>query len=286
MSVTIESCLNDEPMRCLEVWGGNGPAESDFQRPGLDIWIRSHSTDATAGGSDLYMVSSCASGRITRTMLADICAYGSLFFDTASALRRLMKQNINTIQQSRLVRQLSRRLEESSHDGCYATAMISTYFAPTRAFTLCNAGHPPPLVYRARKRQWSYARSATPSQCENSSSPGVIDHSAYQQLRTTLDVGDLVVCYSNSLTECRSQDGKIVGLDGLIARIDQHDAGEPSAIAGALLDDLKAEDPDNLAFDAATVVVYRATNRRVSWQDNLLAPMRLFWKASDKTRFE
>ena len=149
---TVPAPANDQkaPMNCMEIQGGSGATDNHFSRPGLDIWLSSQSQACTkTGGSDLNLLSSCASGRITRMMLADVCDYGSGFTKTAIDLRELMKKNINTIGQARFVRQIYHQLVKDSRRGCFATMVLSTYFAPTRRLSLCNAGHALPLLFRA-----------------------------------------------------------------------------------------------------------------------------------------
>lgn len=82
----------EEQTKCMEVWGGSCASDDCFRRPGLDIWIQSQNVEfADAGGGDLHLLSSCASGRITRMLLADICGIGPLFSEIAGELRDLMK---------------------------------------------------------------------------------------------------------------------------------------------------------------------------------------------------
>ncbi len=134
----------------MAVWGGNRASDDYLCRPGLDIWVWSQTQDrGEAVGSDLHLLSSCASGRITRMLLAEICGQGALSVEIAEALRELMKRNLNTIQQARFVNDMNQHLTEASERGGFASTLISTYFASTRSFTLCNAGHPPPFLYRA-----------------------------------------------------------------------------------------------------------------------------------------
>lgn len=150
----------EQPMKCMEVWGGSCASEACLRRPGLDIWIQSKDVQgASEGGGDLHLLSSCASGRITRLLLADICGIGPLFSEIAGELRELMKRNVNAIQQKRLVRDIGTRLEDAAHKGGYASMLISTFFAPTRFFSLCNTGHPPPLVYRKQDSTWSVLKT-------------------------------------------------------------------------------------------------------------------------------
>ena len=163
MPVLFQQSVSDEvPLNCMEVCGGHGDTNSHFTRPGLDVWIRSRSQGLTeAGGDDLHLVSSCASGRITRMLLADICGFGHLFDEISGELRDLMRRNVNSVQHARLVRQLSCRLDGASRRGGFASTMVSTYFVSTRSFTLCNTGHPPPLLFRAKTGDWSIPKHST-----------------------------------------------------------------------------------------------------------------------------
>ena len=67
-----ETLTSDEPMNCMEVFGGHGETSNQIKRPGLNVWVRSQPRqDTIAGGGDLYLISSCASGRITRMSHCD-----------------------------------------------------------------------------------------------------------------------------------------------------------------------------------------------------------------------
>lgn len=273
-------------MNCMEVWGGNGTTENYLTRPGLDVWIWCRSQGcAMKGGSDLHLLSSCASGRITRMLLADVCGCGAMFGEIAADLRELMKRNVNSLRQARLVREMSRRLEGASRRGGFASTLISTYFAPTRSFSLCNAGHPPPLLFRSQPQEWSVLKQTSADLSPTEAPLGVVDRSEYQQLKTKLEVGDMVLLYSNVLTECRGASGRILGLDGLLNRVRQLDSRQPLDLVTRLVTQIQGVNVDNLSADDATVILCRATPTGVSWRDNVLAPFRLMRAVSDKTRF-
>lgn len=274
-------------LNCMEVWGGNGSRENHFVRPGLDVWIHSQAVSSSvAGGSDLYLLSSCSSGRITRMMVADVCSQGPHYAELAEKVRELMKQDINTIRQTRFVRETSRRLAESSEHGCLATALIGTYFAPTRKLSLCNTGNPPPLLFRAADQCWSVVKQVPQDKPASPNSLRVTDYEEYQNFETTLASGDILLSFSNALTECCSEDGRILGMHGLMERVRQLDPKQPGELAAALTDKIKQEHPDNLANDDATVLLWQGTKTSVPWRDNLLAPLRYFQRAADKTKIE
>lgn len=280
----VNSELDDENMNCMEVWGGHAARNNRLRRPGLDVWIWSDPRSSTdAGGGDLHLLSSCASGRITRMLLADVCGFGSLFSKIASELRDLMKRNVNTIQQTRAVRDMSCRLEDASQKGGFASTLMTTYFAPTHSLTLCNAGHPPPLLYRAAEADWSILKGTSSSASVDDRALGVLRCDEYQEFKTKLEIGDLVVSYSNSLTECRGSDGATIGVDGLLSRVRDLDPAQPANMGSSIANRIRDEHSENLSKDDATILVCQATETPVDWRNNMLAPFRLLRSASDRT---
>ena len=278
---------DDAELQCMEVWGGNGTRANHFSRPGIDIWLNSQAVDSTvSGGSDLYLLSSCSSGRITRMLVAEVCGHLHQYAKLSDELSELMKKNINTIRQSHMVSELSSRLSEGSEQGCFATTILGTFFSPTRSFTLCNAGNPPPLVYDSLKRDWSMIKRVPTELGPARASAGVTSFEEYQNFETKLNEGDLVLCMSNPITECRSADGTTIGMDGVLDRVRQFDPAKPAELITALTEEIKREHPDNLAIENATVLLCQGTKSGVPWKDNLLAPLRLFQRATDKTTFK
>src|SRR3954453_4989190 len=170
-SVTVASPAAEEVaappdshrMQCMEVWGGNRAVESSVAMAGLDAWVYSkpYGENASAGG-DVYYVSSCATGRITRLMVADVAGHGDAVGQVGTQLRTLMRRYVNYIDQTRFVADLNHEFAAMSTAGCFATAVVTTFFGPTNSLSLCNAGHPPPLVYRGATREWSFLEQRKP----------------------------------------------------------------------------------------------------------------------------
>ena len=117
-----------ERMECMEVWGGNQCVDRSFQTPGLKVWVYSRPFGQAVGGGDVYYLSSCASGRITRMLLADVSGHGEMVSQMAVALRDLMRPNVNYIRQTRFVQAMNQQFSEFSEQGGFATALASTFF--------------------------------------------------------------------------------------------------------------------------------------------------------------
>src|SRR3954452_20288679 len=194
--------MPDQPqvMQCMEVWGGNALAESSVSIPGLDAWVYCKPYENSEAGGDVYYVSSCATGRITRLLLADVSGHGAAVRDIATGLRTLMRRHVNCLDQCQFVRSMNRQFTDVGKASSFATAVVTTFFAPTNALTLCSAGHPAPLLYRASSREWSLLdsraiRGSSGGDVVVSNIPLGIDDADYEQFAVQLEVNDLVLCY-------------------------------------------------------------------------------------------
>lgn len=274
-------------MQCMEVWGGNRAVESSVTMAGLDAWVYSkpYGENASAGG-DVYYVSSCATGRITRLLVADVAGHGDAVGKVGSQLRTLMRRYVNYIDQTRFVADLNHEFGQMSTAGCFATAVITTFFGPTGSLSLCNAGHPPPLVYRAARREWSFLEltSASAADCSPSATGnlaniplGIVDLCDYEQFDVDLKLGDMVLCYTDSLPESKDRSGELLGEQRLLEIARTVDVSDPARVIPNLLAAIAAMYLGNLTADDVTCLLFRPNGMspRMPIRDRVLAPLRV-----------
>jgi len=260
----------------MEVWGGNRSTWSHFVVPGLDLWVYSLPFDGNEEGGDVYYVSSCASGRITRMLVGDVSGHGAEASPVSARLRDIMRRNVNYIDQTRVVKGLNQQFEEESSAGRFATAVISTYFAPTRSLTVCSAGHPPPLLFRSASQNWSPVTAASSKDAKPSNMPiGIIGEQDFLSTKLKLEPGDMLLAYTDSLYEAHDPDGGILSAEGITRLANSINAEVPGEIVTTLLQQIRDLHPDNLTSDDTTVVLARANTEGVPLKDNFLAPFRL-----------
>jgi sigma-B regulation protein RsbU (phosphoserine phosphatase) len=265
-------------MRCMEVWGGSDLVESSVVMTGLDAWVYSRPFEQAASGGDVYYVSSCATGRITRLLVADVTGHGSAVQVAATGLQSLMRRYVNYIDQSRFVQAMNGQFVALSENGNFATAVVTTFFAPTNRLSLCNAGHPPPLIYRGATRRWEYLELDESVAVDAANLPlGIVDLTDYEQFEVDLTVGDLVLCYTDSLTESYDADGQMLGQAGLLRVIQEEAVGEPSTFVPRLLDRIGGLRLGNLQNDDVTALLFRPNGSAStkSLTVRLMAPIRL-----------
>jgi phosphoserine phosphatase RsbU/P len=241
----------------MEIWGGSAAAERSVSTPGLDLWVWSRPYQQAAGGGDVHYVSLCGGGLITRLILADVSGHGASVADLAGSLRDLMRRNINRKSQSRLVRDLNRQFTELAKMSCFATSVLATYLANRDQLTICNAGHPRPLWYRATTGRWSFVDAdQKDEQGALTNLPlGIEDSTYYPQVKLSLGTGDLVLIYTDALTESSGPGGEMLGEQGLLDVVQTIDAANPRAMSAVLVDRLERFRGGRPADDDATFLL-------------------------------
>ncbi|HEV8001897.1 MAG TPA: PP2C family protein-serine/threonine phosphatase [Planctomycetaceae bacterium] len=257
----------EHALQCMEIIGGNRAIRQTIDAPGLKIWIDSRPLGR--GGGDVHYVSTCGAGYVTRLALADISGHGESVDRLAVALRKLMRKHINTLDQTRFARSLNRELAALDQSGRFATAVLATYFAPSRHLILCNAGHGRPLWYSTQHAQWQYLDLESAGDCQTlklskaryhlerlANLPlGILDPINYQQFAVELGHGDMVVLCTDAITECSDDAGEMLGETGLLALVRQLGSNDRSQIGERLVDAIEARRNGRTAADDQTLIV-------------------------------
>ncbi len=239
-------------MRCMEIRGSSRAVEEAFETPGLDGWLYSQPFEGADHGGDLHYVSVCGGGVITRVVVADVSGHGEQVADFSDALRTLMRKNINTKSQTRLVQALNREFGESAQSLRFATAVVATYLATRKTLTVCNAGHPRPLWYRAAEGRWGLLDKDIA--VAGNLPLGIDDDSPYNQFTVALGRGDVVLLYTDALTEAADPSGEMLGEDGLLAIARSIDLSEPERLAPSLLGAISRHRAGRPADDDVTLL--------------------------------
>jgi phosphoserine phosphatase RsbU/P len=248
-----------EELQCLQVWGGNRPLDTAVTMPGLNAYVYSRpyrTTEAkegeiSHGGGDVYYMSSCATGRIARFLLADVSGHGVSVSNIAADLRDLMQRNMNFLNQGKFMQTLNREFSVLSKAGCFATSIVVSCWLPEKEMVICNAGHPRALWYQADQSRWVFLDAklddaeAVTHLGEDAAHPsnlplGVLDPARYDQIRVKFLPGDLLLMYTDSVTEARAGGGPLLGEAGLMDFTKRLDGTRPETIIPAILGMLSA----------------------------------------------
>jgi serine phosphatase RsbU (regulator of sigma subunit) len=249
----------------MDIWSGNRSVENEVSTPGMDLFLSSEPYHGESRGGDVHYVSLCAGGVVTRLILADVSGHGEAVDGVSQDLRRLMRRVMNSKSQARLVRDLNREFTQLARAGWFATAIVATYLSARNRFIICNAGHPRPLWFRLAARSWSFVNSDLVESGRVTNLPLGFDESTeYQQFELQVADGDLVVLYTDGLTETIQDDETLLGEAGLLEIVSAIPTADTNAFGRTLVQRLRNSRGNRLNEDDVTLLVLKfvAAHRR------------------------
>jgi serine phosphatase RsbU (regulator of sigma subunit) len=244
-------------MQCLEVWGGSEAVETGLSVPGIDAWVSSTPYHGDVDGGDVYYLSMCEAGRISRFALADVSGHGTTAGELGQLLRKLMRKHIRTLDQTIFARTLNNRFAHLAREGRFATAILATYFAPTDHLIVCNLGHPRPLWYRSATATWELLDhvASEPTAAIRNLPLGIIEGVQYMQFSIKLGQHDRVLLFTDSLIDARNPEGRILGEEGLLSLVRGLPTGSPSEMGRSIPKSVTAYRGASTSDDDETLLV-------------------------------
>ena len=120
-----------------------------------------------------------------------------------------------------VMRKVNDLLYESTDRNKFVTAFYALLDIKHRVLTFSNAGHNPPILYRGRD-------NAFEALSEGGVALGVVSGTTYEDRPLALRTGDVMVLYTDGITEAESEGGEQFGTRRLEELIARH-AGSPAA---------------------------------------------------------
>lgn len=249
-------------LACFELWSGNGNANHAVELPGLSGWIHSAPIETGLGGGDVHYLSVCSKGRISRIVVADVAGHGSHASAVAENLRRVFQHHTNNWDQFTLMQELNEAFARVSREGLFATASVLGFYLEAEELLFSSAGHPPPLWYRAGEKSWELLQDCTPYAVEIGGLPlGLIPGTAYRQTAVRLGAGDVLVLYTDGITEARDASGEELGQSGLLEIVRALKPGSPADICSGLLSAVETFRGSEPRHDDETLLILQHVSR-------------------------
>ena len=206
-------------LKCAETWAGNEGASSAADLPGLRVWVHSRPSGSSEAGGDVHYVSVCPSCIVSRVALADVSGHGRAVESLSAKLRELMQKYLTALEQTSLMRDLNDAVMEEL-DGVHYATMVAVGFHGRRGLlVMTNAGHPPAFWYRAHRDEWAWFEPRrAPKRLDVRGTPlGLLPNVSYDRVIVKPGPGDLIVLYSDGVSEATNPAGEELGRDGLMA---------------------------------------------------------------------
>ncbi|HEV3277493.1 MAG TPA: PP2C family protein-serine/threonine phosphatase [Terriglobia bacterium] len=203
-------------LACFALWSGNHSADHPVELPGLAGWIYSEPLEPDAGGGDVHYLSVCSKGMVSRVAVADVAGHGNGASSMAETLRHVLQRHTDNWDQSALMQELNDAMVRESTKSQYATAAVLGFYFETGELIFSSAGHPPPLWYRASDKSWNWLEECTPFAVDIEGLPlGLIPGTTYSQTAVRLGADDMLVLYTDGITETADSAGNELGYKGL-----------------------------------------------------------------------
>ena len=200
----------------------------------------------------------CSKGAISRVVLADVAGHGQPVSSVADRLRDGLRRHVNTWDQSILLQELNNAFLAGANGVQFATAFVLGHYVQSGEVVFTNAGHVPPLWYRAAERKWLTISHSTPYAKEIADLPlGIIAGTPYTQTAIQLSPGDLLVLYTDGLTESRDAAGQLLGSERFAALASTVPVEVPDNAGEALLARVETFRSPSPPSDDETMIVLR-----------------------------
>jgi serine phosphatase RsbU (regulator of sigma subunit) len=222
--------------------------ESLPEVPGYSLFATNDASRAVSG--DFYEVQTRDETGEPVIVIADVSGKGMSASLVAASLDALLMGPIEVGHPTDAIcARVSRRLHARTPPERYATAIIASLDPKSAVLSYTNAGHNAGLLVRA---------NGSSERLEGTGLPlGLFPIADYERAEVSLAPGDLVVLYTDGITEAASANGDEFGLDRLEKVVTTH-AGEPLvALAVAIETAVEVFAEERRFADDRTLVILR-----------------------------
>jgi len=218
-----------------------------FRAPGADV--AGFSRPANTVGGDFYEILPLGDGRLV-TAVGDVAGKGS----PASLLMALLLAMMRTLTDERLeaaelISRLNVQVCRQSPGNRFITLFYSVLDLTTGELTYVNAGHTPPLLFRAN--------GAVERLQDGGVALGMFDRSRFQTGRVTLQSDDLLAIYSDGITEAENPKGVPFDEQGLETVLATERRNNVAATCAAVVRAVERHRADTRLADDLTLLLLR-----------------------------
>jgi len=245
---------------CARTWAGSERAASLLELLGMLAWVHSTPAGSSKVGGDVHYVSVCPGCVISRVALADVSGHGKAVSTLSGELRRLMQRYLPELEHDALMCDLNRAVQEGLDGVHYATMVAVGWHNERESLLLANAGHPIPCVFEVERKEWTWLEiNPEPRREWPVGVPfGLFACADFDRTAVKLQVGDLVILYSDGVTEATNPAGDELGPEGLMNLVRQLDCSSAESLGVQLPSALRSfRGGAEAADDEAIIVLQR-----------------------------
>ena len=219
---------------------------------------------ARAVGGDYYDIFKVASGKVLLA-LGDVSGKGLgaslLMANVHAAIRGLGVLLMDKLPE--LIGELNRRLLSETAPEDYLTLFLSLLDLDTGELRYINCGHPPPVVTHHEDERPEMLTIGGPIL-------GILDRNVYEQGNCKLSRGDVLVIFSDGVTEATNNQEEMFEEKRLLQLLSDTSGLEASAILESILKSVDSFTTQSEQADDISVVVVRRSGEQIEKRSDLL----------------
>ena len=151
----------------------------------------------------------------------------------------------------KVLRSVNLHLMDMNDKGMFVTVLFGILNAITHQFQYVRAGHEIPIFFDG---QGSFKRLPN----ANGQALGICEEIALDEQTVELSKGNMLLLYSDGITDAPNRQNVHFGYDGLVKMVGQMINPSASAVCGELIQAVNKHQAGSLQYDDMTVVVMRA----------------------------
>jgi sigma-B regulation protein RsbU (phosphoserine phosphatase) len=188
--------------------------------------------------------------------IADVAGHGvsaSLYMASIQAmLRAIVPVNHSPAE---VIRQMHKLFIHNIRFTTFVTFFIGAFNPTTKTLTYCNAGHNPPMVLQKRNNGKGPIVWLNPT----GAAIGLVEEAEFGEKTLSLHEGDLLVMYTDGVTEAVDPQNEEFGSERLVAMIEQLYQSTPKEVVQGIREGLENFSGGQPLADDTTVLVCRIT---------------------------
>ncbi len=219
-----------------------------FQAPGLTAFGRTR--PANTVGGDFYDLQRAPDGRLLMAA-GDVAGKGSpaalLMALLLAIFRTLVDEGVDL---ATLVDRLNRQVAHHAPPSRFITFFVAALDPASGRVDYVNAGHLPPIVWRQQSgaiERWTAGGIAL----------GMFEKSRYEAEHAILAPGDMLVLFSDGVTEAENAAGQPFEEAGLEGAVRSHAAEPPEKLADTVFRLVEQHTKDSRITDDLTILILR-----------------------------
>ena len=204
---------------------------------------------ANTVGGDFYDIQQLPDGRVLLA-LGDVAGKGSPAALLMALLLAMMRTLVDEgLEGAALAHRLNVQIGRHAPRSRFVTLFVAVLNPATGALVYVNAGQNPPLL---RHADGSYERLRA-----GGMALGMFDHATYTAATAHMQIGDVLVMYSDGITEAENEDGQPFDETGLQAIVDSRTWGSAKELAWVTFAAVEQYTNERRLLDDLTILAAR-----------------------------